>query len=248
MKGVFTLIRYFGTTIIREKIIVMLIFLLPVILVIAGVGGTPDRDLVILLDTKFIQVEILEISVILYTVTAIALTSSVVSFFLSYNVKQVIPRLIQSNYSRLQIVLSFIIVIMIINLFLTIAIAFFSLIWILEIIFIGYIIGLFLTSIIFSTLGLILAELVDTLTLGLIGILTLAVLDTAFLENPIYSRRYNEDWMFLMPSHESIQLIFRALLDTGVHWSANLLFIIGYELFLITIYYLIIKYRRKLDG
>jgi hypothetical protein len=245
MKNTILLSKYFAKTLIRDKVVVSLILFLPVILVFAGAASAPNRELMLVLDDQIINPfpTAKEISVTLYTITAVVLVASLVSFFLGFNLKKLIPRLKQVNYTSLEIVLSFIAVMLVINLSMSLVVGLFSLIWIDVNNYFGFMVGLILSSIIFSTLGLIIAELVDTTTLGLYGILVVAVLDTGFLENPVYSRRYNEDWISIMPSHESIQLVLRTVLDTGTDWTNNLFFIIGYEMILIILYFIISKYR-----
>jgi len=233
----------FGKTISRDKVIMVLIILLPVILVFAGAASSPATSLRVNIDNHIMMLQAEEISVLLYTITATVLVASVVSFFLGFNLKQLIPRLQQTNYKKSEIILAFITVMVIINIVMSIAIALFSTIWVDVTNYVGYIIGIFLASIIFSTIGLIVAEIVDTTTLGLYSILSLAVLDTAFLENPMYSRRYSENWISFMPSHESIQMVLRSVYDTSHLWTDNLVFIALYEVVLIVVYLIISKFR-----
>lgn len=243
MNNTIILSSFFGRTVVRDRIIIFLIAVLPTLLVFAGAASAPERDITVILDGQIITPlpSAVEISVALYAVTAVVLVASIVSFYLGFNLKHLTGRLQQVNYKSSEINFSFIIVMLVVNFIMTTAISLFSLQWVTVTNFIGYFTGLLLASIIFSTLGLIIAELVDTTTLGLYGILTLAVLDTAFLENPIYSRRYNESWISIMPTHESIQLILRTIYDTGTTWTDNIVFILIYELVLILIYLLISK-------
>lgn len=247
MNRTLLLTSYFGRSVIRERIIVVLIVILPVLLVFTGAASAPDRDITLILDDQIITPPAVEISVALYAVTAMVLIASIVSFYLGFNLKHIADRLQQVNYNSSEISLSFILVMFVINLIMTVAISLFSLFWVDVVEFCGYFMGLFLASIIFSTLGLIIAELVDTTTLGLYGILTLAVFDTAFLENPIYSRRYTETWISIMPTHEPIQLILRTFFDTGRHWFSNIGFIIIYELVLFVTYLVISRYNIGLQ-
>ncbi|MHA2238129.1 MAG: hypothetical protein ACXAB2_07135 [Candidatus Hodarchaeales archaeon] len=89
---------------------------------------------------------------------------------------------------------------------------------------------------------MLVAEIVDTKELGLYLILTLGVIDTAFLENPIYSKRYNDPGLALMPSHESIKMLLRSVFDLDISWLVNLPGILLYEIALIVIYLLL---KRK---
>ncbi|MHA1972055.1 MAG: hypothetical protein ACTSW1_03610 [Candidatus Hodarchaeales archaeon] len=107
----------------------------------------------------------------------------------------------------------------------------------------GYIISLFLVSVIFSTIGLIVSEIVDSKELGLYLILTIGLIDTAFLENPMYSRRYNDPGLVIMPGHEPVQMLLRSSFNTGSVWFPGLAVVLLYEVILFCLY-LIIK-RRK---
>lgn len=245
MKRISYLSTQLVKTIFREKFIVGLIIILPILLILSGAMSAPDRDIAMVLEGNMIQPlpKARDISVILYVMTALVLTSSIISFFLGMNLKYIIPRLKQSTYTSFEITSSFLLVVIILDVIMTVLVISFSLIWLdIDNLF-GFFLGLFLSAIIFSTIGLIIANIADTSSLGLYLILTLSVLDTGFLENPIYSRRYSEDWMGLMPTHHSIQLLFRSFFDVGVAWSEGIGLILVYELILLAIYLLLTKFN-----
>ena len=247
MKRSLYLSSQFFKTIFREKFIVGLIIVLPIILILSGAMSAPDRNIALVLEGKLIQPAptAVDISVILYVMTSLVLTSSIVSFFLGMNLKYIIPRLKQASYSSIEIILSFLIVVTILDLVMTTMVISFSLIWLEIDDLFGFFIGLFLSAIIFSTIGLIVANIADTTSLGLYLVLTLSVLDTGFLENPIYSRRYNEDWMGYMPTHHSIRLIFRSFFEVGADWMEGIGSILIYELVLLVFYLLLTRFNSS---
>lgn len=71
--------------------------------------------------------------------------------------------------------------------------------------------------------------------------LTLAILDTSFLENPVLSRRYDDWWTALMPAHGPLRMIFRSAYETGVSWTFGLKYVFLYEIVLINLYIIVVK-------
>lgn len=71
--------------------------------------------------------------------------------------------------------------------------------------------------------------------------LTLAILDTSFLENPVLSRRYDDWWTALMPAHGPLRMIFRSAYETGVSWTFDLKYVFLYEIVLINLYIIVVK-------
>ncbi len=243
MKRSLQLSTFIGKTLFREKVIFFLIISMPILLVFAGAASAPSGTLSFQLDGNLLSPapNAKEVSVTLYSLTAVVLVSSIVSFFLGFNIKNLIPRLKQVKYSSLDISLAFVFVMVITNILMTVSIGLFSFIWVTPSNYTGYFMGIFLSSILFSIIGLIIAEIVDTSTLGIYLVLTLAIMDTGFMENPVYSRRYDSNFITIMPSHESLQMVLRSTFDTSVNWYSNLWFIILYGIGLIMIYLLIIK-------
>jgi len=100
----------------------------------------------------------------------------------------------------------------------------------------GYLLGLLMGAEIFSVIGLLAAKIVDSKSLGLNIILTLAILDTAFLENPVFSRRYDEWWIDLMPSHRAISMILKSSFELSSEWLSDLRYTFLYLIILIIVY------------
>ncbi len=246
MSKIIFLSNQFLKTLYRDKFLVVLIFILPVLLIFVGAMSAPDREVLFIMDGQIVNPapETVEISVILYSLTGLVLVASIISFYLGMNLNKLVPRLKQYSYTTPQIISAFLLVVILINLLITLMVTVFSLNWLDVNDMIGYFLGLFLSSLLFSTFGLIISKLVDTTALGLYLILTISILDTAFLENPLFSRRYNEDWMNLMPAYYSIKMAFRAIFDLKENWYDDIQFVLFYEAVLVAIY-LIINYFKK---
>ncbi|MFW9990602.1 MAG: hypothetical protein ACFFD4_00955 [Candidatus Odinarchaeota archaeon] len=237
------LTTYYGRSFLREKILLVLLLLFPILLIAVAAMSAPDGTLPIELDGTLIDPapQAGEVLAILNSTTALVFVASITSFFMAFQLKSVLPRLRNAGYGDFQIAMALVTLMMIVNLYVTAFVSVLALNWISPHDFVGYMLSLFLSSVIFSTIGLVLASLVDTRTFGLISILTLAVLDTAFLENPIYSRRYDEAWTGLMPAHGTVKMLFRSTFDIGTHWTGDLVSVLFYELVLILIYLVVVK-------
>ncbi len=247
MNKMITLSKYYGKGLFREPTLLVIIFLFPLILIIVSASSAPEGTLPLTIDGEIIQPfpQADEVTVLLYSTTAIVLVVSIVSFFTGFHLKTVYPRLKISGYSSLEIGAALILLLFIINALVTIIVTLFTLNWVTPNDFTGYFASLFLSAIIFSLLGLIIASLVDTKALGMNAILTLAVIDAGFLENPVYSRRYDESWMDIMPAHRTIQSLFRATYDTGTSWTNELFFILAYIAVILAIYAIVLRLTKR---
>ncbi|MHA2053590.1 MAG: hypothetical protein ACW99F_08335 [Candidatus Hodarchaeales archaeon] len=244
MNAVFSLSGGIMKNFTREKAIIFLLVLFPFLLIVMAVASAPESSLFLEIDGTIVSPppsgEV--VAVLLNSMTSIVLVTSITSFFLSFQLRAITPRLRVLGYSSFRITFAFIFIIVIISIFTTLAVIGIGSPWITPNNWLGYFTALFLGGIIFSTLGLLVAEIVDTKELGLYLILTLGVIDTAFLENPIYSKRYNDPGLALMPSHESIKMLLRSVFDLDISWLVNLPDILLYEIALIVIYLLL---KRK---
>ncbi len=247
MNKMITLTKYYGKSLFREQTLLIIIFLFPIILITVAAFSAPEGSIPITLDGELIEPfpDADEVSVLLYSSTAVVFVVSIVSFFTGFQLKTVYPRLKISGYSSLEVGSALVFLILFINTLVTIIVTLFTLNWVTPEDITGYVVSLFISGIIFSLLGLIIADIVDTKALGLNAILTVAIIDTGFLENPIYSRRYDESWMDIMPAHRPVQSLFRATYDTGVSWTNDLSFMILYIIGILLVYAIIIKLFRK---
>ncbi|MHA1977708.1 MAG: hypothetical protein ACW98F_03340 [Candidatus Hodarchaeales archaeon] len=229
----------------REKAIVLLLVIFPILLVGMAVLGAPEGTLLLKIDDVLVQPPPSgeSLSVIFNSMTAVVLVASITSFFISYQLRSVTPRLIIFKYSGFKIAGSFVLITFVVSAISSTTVGFFGLYWVVAAKLEGYFLALFLGAVIFSTIGLLIAELIDSKELGLFLILTISVIDTAFIENPVYSRRYNEPWLTIMPSHNSIQMLLRSAFETEVPWIKDLPVLLLYELILIIVY--VILQRRK---
>ena len=233
------IISSFSKSFFRDKGILALIVVLPLILISFASAGALEGDFVLEFDAIHASFKAVSLLVVLYSVTAIVFVSSISSFFISFNIKHLIPRLQNVGYSYIHISIGFITIILSINLFITVFV-FLYIDYLIDILDpIGLFIGFFVSSFIYSILGLIIAELVNTKMLGIYLILTIGMLDTAFLENPVFSRRYGEAWIGLMPGNQPIKMAIRSIFDTGVFWYDDCIFVLVYLLALIVIYIII---------
>ncbi|OLS20399.1 MAG: hypothetical protein HeimC2_37510 [Candidatus Heimdallarchaeota archaeon LC_2] len=224
---------YISKNFFREKSVVILLVVLPLILLNSADMSAPDLDIALELDDTTTQVEADALLIILYAMTAVVFTAATTSYFVVFNNKNLVPRLIVSGFSRLQITFSMLLIILGVNLIVSLIVWIYVLYSVEVINEFGFFVGLFLGSFIFSTIGLILGDSVQNKTLGLYTLLTLGMLDTAFLENPVLSRRYNEGWIFVMPARASVEILLRSSVNSGVNWSDGLINALIYELILI---------------
>ncbi|MHA1945210.1 MAG: hypothetical protein ACXAC6_11090 [Candidatus Hodarchaeales archaeon] len=245
MNTIFSLSSGMVKNFTREKTITLLLILFPVLMVVIAVASAPDGSLPIEIDGVMVlpppSGEV--VAVLLYSMTSAVFVTSITSFFVSFQLRSVVPRLRVLGYSNFKIAISFVLIIVMISGLTTLAVTAIGSLWVTPRDWAGYIIALFFGAIIFSTIGLIIAELVDSKELGLYLILTLGIIDTAFLENPVYSRRYNDSRLSFMPGHEPIQMLLRSTFDVNISWISNLLSLLLYQLILIGIY-LLIRRRR----
>ncbi len=228
----------------REKLIIIILILFPILLIGMATLSAPEGNVPIKIDEVLIQPfpSATTISVILYSMTAVILMASITSFFISYQLKSVTPRLRIFSYSGFQIGAAFILIILAVSAISAVAVVTFGSFWVTPREWLGYFLALLFGAVIFSTIGLIITEIVDSKELGLFIILTFSVIDTSFLENPIISRRYHEPWTVVMPAHNPIQMLFHSTFENTQPWIEDLPLLILYELILIFVYLLI---RRK---
>ncbi|MDH5647049.1 MAG: hypothetical protein OEZ01_13630 [Candidatus Heimdallarchaeota archaeon] len=235
----------------RSKGIIFFTVLSPVMLVLTAIMSAPEGSTartVLILDEKIIDPapKILDLLLILNTLTAVVLVCSLTSFFLYYEIKSTIPRLKQIGYSQFQISSSYLIIILVINSLISGIMFIISLYWVDIREPIGYVLGLVLTSFIFSIIGLIIADVVKTKTMGLYSIISLGILDAGFIENPLYSRRFDDPVVDILPAHKTAEVLLRASFDTGVKWTDGLINISGYIIILLLIFYFTSIYQKKI--
>ncbi len=247
LSSILTLLKYNSKSLFRERTLIFVIILFPVALILAASASAPTDTLPLKFDGKFITPppEADEVIVALYAITAVALVMSILSFFATFQLKQLIPRLKISGYSPNVVLTAIILMLLIVNIFVSVLVVGLSLYWIEPQDYWGVFTSVFLSGMIFATLGIIVASVVDTKHLGLNLILTIAVIDAGFLENPVYSRRYDEQWMRLMPAFGPIRMLLRSIYDTGTPWVNELLSILAYELILILVLLAIVRLVRK---
>lgn len=235
----FSLVRYLGLGFLRERGLVITLVVLPVLLLVTGRISAPAAEVVFFIDSNLIASSSETMLLSLYALTAVVLVASVSSFSFNFSSKNVVPRLSLVGYPAVGIGSAFLLLVGGINLLAVGA----TWVYVVKVMDVhdplGLFIGLVSASIIFSTVGLILSDLTDSKTLGLYLILTLAVMDTAFIENPVFSRRYDDAWVDFMPSHHSLTMILRSVYDTGVDWTSILPDLLAYELVLIFLLFLI---------
>jgi hypothetical protein len=231
---VISLIKVFS----KEKSVLVALIIFPLILIGSAAASAPEGVLPLSIEgvQVYPPVEAETLLVLLYSLTSIVFVASISSFFLFYQLKAVLPRLRISGYSNYDIVIGFTFVTFAINLAAVVLISNFSLVWVNVRDYFGYSVGLFLGAVIFSIIGLLTAKIVDSKTLGLNSILTLSILDTAFLENPVFSRRYDAWWIDVMPSHRSLSIILKSSFELGSKWTSDLSFVSFYFLILVMIY------------
>ena len=246
MKTTLTLTKYFIKSISREAVMNLVMVLFPVILLLAAIYSSPEGTVPLVFDGKLLDPlpRALDVTIIIYSVTAVAFLASIMSFFISFELKKVMPRLRIMNYSSLEIGLALITLIALFNLNFTLIITALTLYWVKPISLIGYVISIYLTAVIFSLFGFIFSRLVDTKSLGILLLLTIVTMDTGFLENPVLSRRYNDAFMDFMPSHKGIESLFRSTFNTGKNWTVDLPFIFIYIITMLVIYLIILRLRR----
>jgi len=246
MKKAMELTRYFIKGIIRETTMDIVMLLFPIILLLAAVYSSPEGVIPLVLDGELVTPapNAIDVTVIIYSVTAIAFLSSLMSFFISFELKTVTPRLKVMKYSSIDIGTALIVLIVLFNLGFTALITSFTLYWVEPTDIFGYTLSIYLISIIFSILGLIFSHLINTKSLGILILLTVVTLDTGFLENPVLSRRYNDPFMDYMPSHKGLESLFRSAFNIGKNWTTNMPFILAYIFSIIAIYIIIMKLKK----
>lgn len=233
------LASYISKNFFREKSIVILLIFLPLILLNSADLSAPDQNIPVELDDTTTMVEADALLIILYAMTAVVFSAATTSYFIVFNNKNIVPRLQVSGFSRMQISLSMLLIILGLNLIVSLIVWIFVLYSVEVINKLGFFVGLFLGSFIFSTIGLILGDSIQNKTLGLYTLLTIGMLDTAFLENPVLSRRYNESWIIVMPAQASVEILLRSSVNSGVEWTEGLFTALIYELILILGYILL---------
>lgn len=246
MGKVSSLIRYLGTGFLRERSLVLTLVVLPILLLVTGRISAPADMVAFTMDSTLIISNSETMLLSLYALTAVVLVASVSSFSFSFNFKPVVPRLTLLGYQTVEISFAFLLLVGGINLF-AVGVTWLYVTSVMDVQDpFGLFVGLVFASIIFSTIGLILSDLTTSKTLGLYLVLTLAMMDTAFIENPVFSRRYNDKWVDLMPSHHSLTIILRSVYETGTDWSSILPQVLLYELILVLFLILTRKFKATI--
>lgn len=234
-----------GKNFLRDKGVVISLVALPLLLMSVAKKSAPKDPIQFTLDSKMLVTDSEVMILALYALTSVVLVAAVTSFFLAFNMKTLLPRLRIVGYTTGEIAGAFFILASLVNLISVIFVWMYSL----NAIDIrdpnGFLISLSLVAIIMSIFGLLTAELVSSRTLGLYVILSLAIIDTAFMENPVFSRRYNDDWIGFMPSHHSLTILLRSIFDTGINWSDGLISVGIYIVILFISYFVIRSWRQS---
>ncbi len=224
----------------REKAAVALIVFFPILIVLVAATTSPEGTYNLAIDGAFAQPAptFESITVILYSLTAIAFVSSIVSFLLSFQLKSLIPRMQVIGYPRWKLSLSYLLVTFAISVVVAVVVTMISFIWVEPKSEIGFFLSLFLANVTFAILGLIVANLSKSKEIGLYTILTIAFMDIGFLENPVFSKRADEAWLKYMPGNYLVRMALRATYFSGSDWIKDVGFIIGYQLVLILIFFI----------
>ncbi len=247
LNAIVTLLKYNGKSLLRERTLLFIVVLFPIILILAAAASAPERALPLVLDGNPITPapDADEVVVALYSITATALVMSILSFFAAFQLKHLIPRLKIQGYSLMSMILALVALLIVVDIFVSFLVTVLAVTWIQPHDYWGIFVSMLLGGLLFGSLGILIAYMVDSKHLGLNVILTIAVIDTGFLENPLYSRRYDEEWMRFMPAFGPVRMLLRATFDTGTAWTSELLQVLAYEVFIIVFMYLVIKILRK---
>ncbi|UJG39781.1 MAG: hypothetical protein K9W45_07905 [Candidatus Heimdallarchaeum aukensis] len=232
---------------LREKITVLILVILPLILILTATATVPDQTTIVILEGKIIdpQPNAKALAVVVNALTAVAMVTSITAFFANIQLRKVKPRLEIMGYSSRQISTTFILFATGISILTSVAIYSLSLIWFTPYNSLGFFSTLIIGSLLFSTTGLVLSTLIKSRELGLYLLLTIVILDVAFLEHPFYSRQYDNSALIVMPGHYVIRMVFRAAFKTGKIWIQYLPHVILYELFLFLLLILVTKLTSK---
>lgn len=239
----------------RERSAMVMIIFFPVLFVLIAGITSPEGTYPLVLNEKMINPEptFKEITIILYSLTAIAFVSSIVSFFLSFQMKKVLPRFQVLGYPSWYLNVSYIIVTVVLSSIVALIVSLIAFNWIEPKSLIGIVVSLFLVAITFALLGLIIANISKTKEIGLYIVLTISFIDIGFLENPTFSNRANDKWLEYLPGNAPVKMIFHSTYHSGSTWLNPLGFILVYQLILIIIYFftsnknLIHNFRSKND-
>ena len=245
MGSVMSLVNYTGRSFLRDKGVILTILVLPVLLLTVARESAPVDSIPLKLDGTIVVTEAETLILVLYSMTAVVLVSVITSFFLAFNQKKVIPRLRIVGYRETEIATSFVLMTSFVNLTAV------GIVWwytnsnveITE--ELGFFVGLLAISVVMSILGLIVAEVITSKTLSLYVLLSISIIDAAFIENPAFSRRYNDDWTQLMPSNLPLKVLLRSVYDTGTVWTEGLALVASYIVVLFLLYVVVRSLWKK---
>ncbi len=243
MKSV-SLLKYYTIAFLRERGVIISLVILPLLLQVSAQAAAPKSDILMKFDGSTFTSSGVTLNLMLYSLTAVVIVASISSFFLAHNLRNTSARLKLQGYSSLSLIIGLLTLVILIDVFIVTVIYLYDVAIISVRSDIGFFVSLVSIAVIFSTIGIILASVSDSKSLGLYLILTLGVVDTAFIENPVLSRRYNDNWIDFMPSHGSVKMLFRSVYDTGTAWTESIYLIIIYEIGLLLVLWLYNRYRN----
>ncbi len=224
----------------RERAAVALILFFPVLIVLVAATTSPEGTYDLVIDGILAEPSptFESITVILYSLTAIAFVSSIVSFLLSFQLKSLIPRMQVIGYPRWKLSLSYLLVTFPISIIVAVIVTIIAFVWVDPTSKIGFFLSLFLANVTSAILGLIIANLSKSKEIGLYTVLTIAFMDIGFLENPVFSKRADEAWLKYMPGNYLVRMALRATYFTGSDWAKDVGFIFVYQIVLILIFFI----------
>jgi len=231
---------------LRHRLMVFLLLLFPLLIIFMAVQGAPDQPVPIHLDGDLVvpMPAPEEIQVLSFTMTAVALVGALTGFFTGFQLKSLTMRLEVLGVKPWQVGLAQAIVLVGVDVFVVAFAGNVSRFWI-EPVAPGWHYGaLLLGTFVFTLFGLILARVADSRALGLNVILAVAVLDTAFLENPVLSRRFTEGWLDILPAHRPVQLLYRAGFTGQDLWGVDAAAAVLYSLVLSGILIAVMRIER----
>ncbi len=239
MGSVSSLINYTGRSFLRDKGVILTILVLPVLLLTVAKESAPIESIPLKLDDTVVVTETETLILVLYSMTAVVLVSVITSFFLAFNQKKVIPRLKIVGYKEREIATSFVVMTSFVNLTAVVIVWWYTTANVDVTEKLGFFVGLLAISVIMSILGLIVAEVISSKTLSLYVLLSISIIDASFIENPAFSRRYNDDWTQLMPSNLPLKVLLRSVYDTGTVWTEGVALVALYIAALFLIYVIV---------
>lgn len=215
---------------LRHRLMVFLLLLFPLLIILMAVEGAPDQPVPLVLDGRPVTpIPAPEaIQVLSFSMTAVVLVGALTGFFTGFQLRSIGPRLEVVGLGRSQVAAAQTLVLLGVDVFVVVFSGNVSRFWVRPDSLLTHYGSLFLAAVLFNIIGLLLSRLVDTRAMGLNLLLALAVLDTAFLENPVLSRRFEEDWIGIMPAHRPVELLYGGAFAGQSLWSLDSVYVLAY--------------------